>query len=102
MLLMKKKLLLIVLSIVICLVTAFVYLFISTPKGDTIASRENILNTAISKGGKWTIAKELKLDGYIISGAYSTDDMDIICYENPEKEYSIHVVYYDDAGNRFE
>ena len=148
---------------------------ILTPKGDTITSRESILNTAISKGNEWTIAKELELGGYIVSGAYSTDnkstlaifeptgngdykfststnrnsdeiivggvaingewydliwfngakteyaeitytingqvqdtlrystdDMDIISIKNPEKEYSIHVAYYDNDGNKYE
>lgn len=149
--------------------------FSLTPKGDTITSRESILNTAISKGNEWTIAKELELGGYIVSGAYSTDnkstlaifeptgngdykfststnrnsdeiivggvaingewydliwfngakteyaeitytingqvqdtlryntdDMDIISIKNPEKEYSIHVAYYDNDGNKYE
>ena len=158
--------------------TMFAYLtdkFRLTPKGDTITSRESILNTAISKGNEWTIAKELELGGYIVSGAYSTDnkstlaifeptgngdykfststnrnsdeiivggvaingewydliwfngakteyaeitytingqvqdtlryntdDMDIISIKNPEKEYSIHVAYYDNDGNKYE
>ena len=154
---------------------AFLYFFSLTPKGDTITSRESILNTAISKGNEWTIAKELELGGYIVSGAYSTDnkstlaifeptgngdykfststnrnsdeiivggvaingewydliwfngakteyaeitytingqvqdtlryntdDMDIISIKNPEKEYSIHVAYYDNDGNKYE
>ena len=33
---------------------------------------------------------------------YSTDDMDIISIKNPEKEYSIHVAYYDNDGNKYE
>ncbi len=172
---MKKKKLMIALAVVICVATAFLYFLNSTPKGDTIESRERMLNTAISTGNEWIIAKELELEGYIISGAYSTDnkstlaifepagdgnykfitstnrsdeevivsgavingewydliwfngakteyaeitytingqvqdtlkhdtnDMDIIYYKNPEKEYSIHVVYYDNDGNRYE
>ncbi|MDO5601645.1 MAG: hypothetical protein Q4G07_02635 [Oscillospiraceae bacterium] len=172
---MKKKLLLTVLAIIVCIAAASVYLFYSTSKGDTIESRESMLNTAISTGNDWTIAKEIELDGYIISAAYSTnskstlavfeptgngkykfntstnrsneeiiiggtaingkwydliwfngakteyaeitytingqiqdtlryntDAMDIICIDNPEKEYSIHVVYYDSDGNKYE
>lgn len=172
---MKKKPLLIVLAVVICVAAVFIYFFCAAPKGDTIESRENMLNKAISRGNDWTIAKETELDGYIISAAYSTnskstlavfepigngkykfntstnrsdeeiiiggtvingkwydliwfngarteyaeitytingqmqdtaryntDDMDIICIENPEKEYSIHVVYYDSDGNKYE
>ena len=33
---------------------------------------------------------------------YNTNNMDIICHPNPEKEYSIHVTYYDSNGNRYE
>ena len=33
---------------------------------------------------------------------YNTDDMDIISIKNPEKEYSIHVAYYDNDGNKYE
>ena len=170
-----KKWLLIISATVICVAAAFLYFFSLTPKGDTITSRESILNTAISKGNEWTIAKELELGGYIVSGAYSTDnkstlaifeptgngdykfststnrksdeiivggvaingewydliwfngakteyaeitytingqvqdtlryntdDMDIISIKNPEKEYSIHVAYYDNDGNKYE
>ena len=68
-----KKWLLIISATVICVAAAFLYFFSLTPKGDTITSRESILNTAISKGNEWTIAKELELGGYIVSGAYSTD-----------------------------
>ena len=54
-----KKWLLIISATVICVAAAFLYFFSLTPKGDTITSRESILNTAISKGNEWTIAKEL-------------------------------------------
>ena len=172
---MKKKKSLIALAIVFCIVTSFLYFLNLNSKGDTVASRECILNTAISKGNEWTIVKELEIKYYIISGAYSTDskstlaifepvgngtykfktsttrdskeiiiggalingiwydliwfngakteyaeitytvggqtqntlkyntnNMDIICHPNPEKEYSIHVTYYDSNGNRYE
>ncbi|HIT78949.1 MAG TPA: hypothetical protein IAC40_01550, partial [Candidatus Faecivivens stercorigallinarum] len=69
---MKKKVI-IILTAVLCIAAVFLYFFNSNPKGDTITSRERILNNAISKGNEWTISKELQLDGYIISGAYSTD-----------------------------
>ena len=62
-----KKWLLIISATVICVAAAFLYFFSLTPKGDTITSRESILNTAISKGNEWTIAKELELGGYIVS-----------------------------------
>ena len=33
---------------------------------------------------------------------YDTTDMDIICINNPEKEYTINVSYYDKNGNKYE
>ncbi len=172
---MKKKLLIAILAVIICIIGVFAYNFCLTSNGDTVESREKILNKAISRGNDWTIAKEIELDGYIISGAYSTDNkstlaifkpagnssyefltsinrnsediiiggsvingnwydliwfngaktehaeitytingeiqdtlwrdtknMDIIYFENPEKEYSIHAVYYDSNGNKYE
>lgn len=170
-----KKRVRIVLTAVFCIAAVSLYFLNSTPKGDTITGRERILNNAISKGNEWTIAKELELEGYIISGAYSTDNKstlavfepvgngnyifknstnrnieeivisgaainrewydfiwfygakteyaeitytingqvkdtlrydtdnaDIISIKNPEKEYSIHVIYYDKEGNKYE
>jgi len=172
---MKKKLSLIVLVTIICVTAAFIYFFTRIPKGNTPESRESILNAAISKGINWTIATEIELDGYIISGAYSTDDrstlsifepvgngnyrfmtstnrnndeiiisgavingkwydlvwfhgakteyaeitytisgqrqnplrfstenMDILYQEQPAKEYSMQVVYYDRDGKKYE
>lgn len=84
---MRKKKSMFILAIAICIVITFVYFLSSTHKEDTITSREHIWNSTISKGNKWTIAKELDLDGYIIS---------------LEKEYTVHVVYYDDVGNKYE
>ena len=85
-----KKWLLIISATVICVAAAFLYFFSLTPKGDTITSRESILNTAISKGNEWTIAKELDLGGYIVSGAYGRGYLALpipvsrSCWEKPE------------------
>lgn len=70
---MRKKPLLIVLAVTIFIAALFAYSSRKTVKCDTIESREDMLNLAVSKGKDWTIAKELELDGYIISGAYSAD-----------------------------
>ena len=78
-----KKWLLIISATVICVAAAFLYFFSLTPKRDTITSRESILNTAISKGNEWTIAKELELGGYIVSGAYSTDNKSTLAIFEP-------------------
>ncbi|MDD7642755.1 MAG: hypothetical protein PUK75_09835 [bacterium] len=172
---MKKRLLYGAVIIVICLVSIFVYRSFFVPTGNTIESREKILNDSISKGKEWSIAKEIKIEDYIISAACSTDhkaslavfqptvnggykfltfttrnedeiiiggaaingswydlvwfngaqteyaeiiytidgkkqdtlkydttDMDIICKNNLEKEYTINVTYYDKNGNKYE
>lgn len=67
---MKKQLLLFIPAI---FVFALLYFGYSTPKGDTIESRESLLDAVISNSDGWTIAKEIEVDGYIISAAYSTD-----------------------------
>lgn len=53
--------------------------------GSTVESREMILEKANSKGRGWKIATELELDGYIISGAYSEDNMSAIAVFKPDK-----------------
>ncbi len=80
---MKKKLLLIVLAVVVCIAAVSIYFFCSTSKGDTIESRESMLNTVISRGRDWTISKEIELDSYIISAAYSTDHKSTLAVFEP-------------------
>ena len=80
---MKKKLGLYVLILFVCLVGIFIYYFNSSPDGDTIESREALLNDAISGGSDWTIAKETEIDDYIISCAYSTDGKSTIAVFEP-------------------
>ena len=80
---MKKKLRLYVLILFVCLVGIFIYYFNSSPNGDTIESREALLNDAISGESVWTIAKETEIDDYIISCAYSTDEKSTIAVFEP-------------------
>ena len=71
---MKKKLLIFVIAFVICILAAFIYYVQSMPSGNTVESREELLDSSVSKGEGWSIAKEIKIDDYIISAAYSTDN----------------------------
>ena len=71
---MKKKLLLCGIAVVICVCAAFIYYVQSVPSGNTLESREELLNNSISKGEGWSIVKEIKIDDCIISAAYSTDN----------------------------
>ena len=77
---MKKQLLLFIPAIIIF---ALLYFWYSSPKGNTIESRESILDAAISNSEGWTIAKEIEIDGYIISAAYSADHKSTLAIFEP-------------------
>lgn len=77
---MKKKFLLLILIIMVCIIAYFIW---SQPLGNTIESREQILNNEIEKGNDWTISKEIVIEGYIISGAYSADDKSTLAIFEP-------------------
>ena len=77
---MKKKFLLPILIIMVCIIVYFIW---SQPSGNTVESREQILNNEITRGNDWTILKEIKIEGYIISGAYSADDKSTLAIFEP-------------------
>ncbi len=77
---MKKKFLLPILIIIVCIIVYFIW---SQPSGNTVESREQILNNEITRGNDWTILKEIKIEGYIISGAYSADDKSTLAIFEP-------------------
>lgn len=70
---MKKRLLFGAVIIVICFASIFIFRVFFVPTGNTIESREKMLNDSISKGKEWSIEKELKIEDHIISAACSTD-----------------------------
>ncbi len=171
----RKKWLPAVLVVAVCAVAACAFAVSSAPRGETVESRQEMLNAAISKGRDWTILKELELEDCVVSAAYSADrkctlavfepqgegayrlrttttrdadqiiiagtmangawydlvwfqgagteyaevtytvggqeqqplrfdtgEMEILSIKNPQKEYSMQVVYYDGEGNRYE
>ena len=53
----KKKSVLFLHIAVVCLIGVFVYFSNSSPKGNTVESREALLDSAITKGDDWTILK---------------------------------------------
>lgn len=79
----KKKIYICGFLIVLCFISGIIYFIISSPKGNSIESREELLNTAISKGENWTITRETEIDGYIISGAYSSNGKSTIAVFKP-------------------
>lgn len=78
----KKKFLLGVLFLIVSII-GISACCMSVPAGNSIQSRERLLNTTISKGNEWTIAKELELDGYIISAAHSADNKSALAIFEP-------------------
>ena len=74
--------------IIVAVIGAMIVLLIpmffhSSLKGDTVESREALLDNAISGGNDWTIVKEKEIDGYIVSCAYSTDGKSAIAVFKP-------------------
>ena len=68
-----KKTLIIFLVIVAVIFTFGVYSYFTIPDGSTLESREEQLQEK-SKGKRWLISVEQKIDNYIISGIYSGYD----------------------------
>ncbi len=71
--------------IIVCIFGSMSYYNHSKTDGSTLESREKILDKSGAgfKNQKWTIATEQELDGYIISGAYSTDGKATIAIFEP-------------------
>lgn len=80
---MNKKRLLYVLVPLVCILAALLYFSNISPKGNTVESREKLLDHAIPKGDNWAIAKEIEMDNYIISCAYSTNGKSTIAVFEP-------------------
>lgn len=66
-------------------VVIFIMLFSNKNDGSTTEKRELMLNESISKGSGWQIATETEIDGYVVSGAYSTDNLSSIAVFEPDK-----------------
>lgn len=82
---MKKKVFRVILGIV-CLVAIFALSACSAPKGDTVESREALLNKKIEKGKDWTIVKETIIDDHIVSAACSADELTTLAVFQPTSE----------------
>ena len=80
---LNKKRLLYVLIPLICIIGALLHFSNTLPKGNTVESREELLNNAIPKGDSWTVSKEIEIDKYIISCAYSANGKSTIAVFEP-------------------
>ena len=79
---MNKKRLLYLLIPLVCIIGALLLSNI-LPMGNTIEKREQLLDNAIPKGNNWTISKEIEIDNYIISCAYSANGKSTIAVFSP-------------------
>lgn len=79
---MKKKYKLFILIMLLGIIGAVAY-FISLPRGNTLESREVLLDNAIRGESKWNIVKEVNVEDYIISCGYSENDKSTIAVFAP-------------------
>ena len=70
----KKTILTIVISMLLTFVGVSQFLPYFTPKGDTIESRELILNKSVSFGKNWSIVKEVEIEDALICGAVNSSN----------------------------
>ena len=70
---MNKRFKLFALAILLCVAGVLIY-FVSLPKGNTVESREDLLNDAIRGESAWKIVKEINIEDHIISCGYSEND----------------------------
>ena len=98
---MKSKHILYILIPLICFIGVFIYFSAVLPKGDSLESREALLDNAISKGSGWTIAKETEINNHIISCAYSSDGRSAIAVFEPLSggKYKFSTSAYRDNEN---
>lgn len=87
---MKRKVLLPILLLIAAVLAVAIYRTATAPQGDTLLKREEILNNSIEKSYGWKIAKEIEVDGYIISAAYSDQNKSALAVFRPEKSGSWH------------
>ena len=83
---MKKKLIIILATAILCIACIYIYPICRYLAGDTAESREEILNTAVQKGSDWSIVKETEIDNYIINAAFSSGNMALLAVFEPESD----------------
>ena len=83
---MKKQRIVSVMTLILCTAMLFLLSACSAPKGDTIESREALLNESIKEGKEWTIEKEITINNNIISAARGADDMTTLAIFRPTFE----------------
>ena len=82
---MKKKLIIISASAILCIADIHIYHICRSLAGDTAESREEIVNTSVQKDSDWSIVKETEIDNYIISAVCSSN-MALLAVFEPESD----------------
>ena len=75
---MKKRILAGIIIIAVLIAVFLGYQYFTAPKGDTLESREELLQKA--RGEAWHIQTETEFAGYIVSGAYSDNEIAIAVF----------------------
>ncbi len=83
---MKKKLIIILATAILCIACIYIYHICRYLAGDTAESREEILNTAVQKGSDWSIVKETEIDNYIINAACSSGNTALLAVFEPKSD----------------
>lgn len=83
---MKKKIIIALVTAILCIAGIYIYNLCRLPAGDTAESREEILNASVQKGSDWSIVRETEIDSYIISTACSSDNMALLAIFEPKSD----------------
>lgn len=85
----KKKIVIFAVAFVLvalAIYIVFAYQHNKAYDGATVKSREILLDQAIGESKSWTIATEREIEGYIVSGAYSTNNQAAVAVFEPIRE----------------
>lgn len=96
---MSKKNKMILWAILLCVAGIFVYV-VSIPKGNTVESRQELLNDAVSGESTWKIMQETNIENYIISCAYSENDKATIAVFCPTQNGGYKFVTSTNRNNK--
>lgn len=94
---MKKKYYIYIIIVLLISLVGAIYLF--TPKGNTLESREKILQNSKTSKYVWEIDKEIKLYDYIISSVYGTTKDGLAVFKSTGNgKYKLQSVGYNEKG----
>lgn len=96
---MKKKSIILLVLIALCVLGVGLYRFFQIPDGSTVESREEMLK-GIPQGTQWNIAQDQALDNYLLSCIYSDSKSGIAVFEsNGNEKYKLVSREWRDADD---